>query len=122
VAEGVIGMFVALAFALLLFPLAVLFVLERMSRAGKGPLAGADGRVVYDGTIVPVGGHVVALVDPWRTALANPIDNESCLAESRLAAALIAGELDRAQYQEQMADLAAADAVIRPVRLPREPS
>jgi hypothetical protein len=122
VAEGVIGMWVALAFALLLVPLAVLFVFERTGRAGEEPSAEPDGKVVFEGTVVPVGGHVVALVDPWRTAPANPSDNESCAVESRLVAALIGGELDRSQYQEQMAELAAADAVMRPVRLPREPS
>jgi len=121
-AEGVIGMWVVLALALLLVPFALLFVFERMGRAGSGPLAEPHGTVVFSGTVVPVGGHVVPLVDPWRTTPTKPTDSESCAAEGRLVAALIAGELDRAQYQEQMAELAAADAIIRPVRLPREPS
>jgi hypothetical protein len=122
VAEEVIEMFVALAFALLLIPLALLYVFERMARAGKGPLADLDSSVVFGGTIVPVGGHMVALVDPGPADPVRAADAEQGSAESRLVAALIAGELDRSQYRERMAELAATDAVTRPVRLPPEPA
>lgn len=115
-------MWVVLALALLLVPLAILFVFERTGPTGKEPRAEPDGKVAFGGTVVPMGGHVGALVDPWPAASPHPADTESCAAERRLVAALIAGELDRTRYQEQMAKFAAADAVIRPVRLPREPS
>jgi hypothetical protein len=118
----VIEMFVALAFALLLVTLAVLFVVERVARAGNGTLAEPDRTVVFDGTMVPVGGRMVALVDPGPADPVPAQDTEQCAAESRLVAALIAGELDRSQYQERMAELAATDAVVRPVRLPPEPA
>ena len=105
----------------MLVPLALLYVLERMARNGKGPLADADRMVVFDGTVVPVGGHVVALVDPGPAVQVGSADAERCAAESRLVAALIAGELDRARYHERMAELAAMDDTTRPVRLPPEP-
>src|SRR5215212_9809375 len=112
-AEEVIEMFVALAFALLLVPLAVLYVCEWMARAGRGPLADPDRLIVLDCTIVPMVG-VMALADPGTTAPAQPLDAERCAAESRLVAALIAGDLDRAGYREGMAELAAADAATHP--------
>src|SRR5688572_5261477 len=109
-------MFVVLAFALLLVPLATLFVFERMARAGKGPLAEPDRMILLDGAMVPLATPVVAL-----PSSARPADAEQCAAESRLVAALFAGKLDRAEYRERMAELAASDAAIRPVRLPPMP-
>jgi hypothetical protein len=124
-------MYVVLAFVLMLIPLGALYVLERLAAAGKGPLADPGGMVVLDGTIlpmpmpmpmpmpVPVPGlvHAVPPDDGWKRP-SEVIDDEACTAESRLVAALISGELDRAQYQERMADLAVTDSAIRPVRLP----
>ena len=100
-------MFVALVFGLLLVSFALLYVFGRMDRAGTGPLAGSDHTVVSDGTVVPTGGHVVALVDRGPAEPDLPVDSERCIAESRLVAALIAGDLDRSEYQEGMAELAA---------------
>lgn len=117
-----IEVFVALVFALLLVPVAVLYVFERMDRAGKEPLADSDRTVVFDGTVVPMGGHVVALVGRGPAEPDPPVDAVRCTAESRLVAALIAGELDRSEYQDRMAELAATDAMTRPVRLPPESS
>jgi hypothetical protein len=114
----VIEMYIVLAIVLLLAPLGALYVLERMARAGKGPLADPDRVVVLDGTIIPVPAPVGAPDDAWKREPLGLIDDEACAAESCLVTSLIAGELDRAQYQERMADLAAADAAIRPVRLP----
>ena len=113
-------MYVVLAMVLLLLPLGALYVFERMARAGKGPLADPDRMVVLDGTIIPVPAQVVAPDDAWKRDPLRLIDDEACAAESCLVTALIAGALDRAQYRERMADLAAADAAIRPVRLPPE--
>jgi hypothetical protein len=93
-------MFVALAlalaftFALLLVPFGMLYVFERMA------------------------GHIVALIDPGPADPVHPVDTERCAAESRLVAALIAGDLDRPGYRERMAELAATTG---PVRLPPEP-
>ena len=124
-----IEMYVVLALVLMLVPLAALYVLERLARAGKGPLADPGGMVVLDGTILPVPMpvpvppfvHAVASDDDWRRKPLELVDDESCAAESRLVAALISGELDRAQYQERMADLAVADSSVHPVRLPPAP-
>jgi hypothetical protein len=113
-----IEMYVVLAFALLLVPFGALYVFERLAHAGKGPLAEPDRMIVLDGTIVPAATSAVALIDAGSPEPAKPIDDEACAAESRLVAALIAGELDRTQYRERMADLAASDATVRPVRLP----
>jgi hypothetical protein len=118
VAEEVIDMFVVLAFALLLVPLATLFVFERMARSGKGPLAEPDRMILLDGAMVPIAAPVLALASPDPV---RPADAEQCAAESRLVAALLAGELDRTEYRERMAELAASDAAIRPVRLPPMP-
>jgi hypothetical protein len=114
-------MYVVLAFALMLIPLGALFVLERMAATGKGPLANSDGMVLLDGTILPVLAPVATPVclpvDPPMPE-PEPIDDEACATESRLVAALIAGELNREQYRERMADLATSDAAVHPVRLP----
>jgi hypothetical protein len=112
-----IEMYIVLAMVLLLLPLGALYVFERMARAGKGPLADPDRMVVLDGTIIPVP-PAVAPGDAWKREPLRLIDDDACVAESRLVTSLIAGELDRGQYQERMADLAAADAVVRPVRVP----
>ena len=111
-------MYVVLAFVLLLVPFAALYVFERLARAGKGPLADPGRMIVLDGTIIPVPTPVLTLVDVPTPETVKLKDNEACVAESRIVAALLAGELDRTQYQERMADLAATDAAIRPVRLP----
>jgi hypothetical protein len=113
-----IEMYIVLTIVLLLAPLGALYVFERMARAGKGPLADPDRMVVLDGTIIPAPAPVVAPDHAWQREPPRLIDDEACAAESCLVTALITGELDPAQYQERMADLAAADAVIRPVRLP----
>jgi len=105
-------MFVALAFALLLVPLAALYVCEWMARAGKGPLAEPGRMIMLDCAIVPMAGTVVAFVEP------EPVDADHCADEGRLVAALIAGELDQARYRDRMAELAAADAVAHPLRQP----
>ena len=115
-------MIVVLAFALLFLLVVVLYVLERMERAGEAPLADSDRALVFDGTVVPVGGHVGALVDRGPAEPDPPVDAGRCIAESRLVTALIAGEVDRSEYQERMAELAANDAVTRPVRPPSRPS
>lgn len=109
-------MYVVLALVLLLVPFAALYVFERLARAGEGPLADPDRMIVLDGTIVPV--PIAALVGAPTPEPVNLNDDEACVAESRIVAALIAGELDRTQYQERMAELAATDAAIHPVRLP----
>jgi hypothetical protein len=120
--ERVIEMYTGLVLALLLAPLALVYVFEQMAKAGKGPLAEPDRMIVLDGTITPAPAPVAALVDLGPAAAAHPLDAERCAAESRLVAALIAGELDRVGYQERMAELAAQDAAVRPVRLPPEPA
>ena len=108
-------MYLALAFALLLVPFEALYVFERMAKAGKGPLAQPSRMAVLDGTIVaaPVTGSVVGLPAP-----PEPGDTEGCAAETRLVAALVAGRLSQADYQTRMAELAAKEADVRPVRLP----
>jgi len=123
-----IEMYVVLALVLMLIPLGALYLLERLAAAGKGPLANPGEMVVLDGTIFPVPMpvpapalvHAVAS-DVWKRKPPKLVDDESCAAESRLVAALISGELDRPQYQERMADLAAADSSVHPVRLPPAP-
>jgi hypothetical protein len=107
-------MFVALAIVLLLAPLAVLYVVERMARAGKGPLAEPDRMSVLDGTIVPVGGFV-PLFYPGPASADDTLDSERCATEGRIVADLLAGRLEPAQYQRRMAALAALDATTRPV-------
>jgi hypothetical protein len=124
-----IEMYVVLALVLMLIPLGALYLLERLAAAGKGPLANPGEMVVLDGTILPVPMpvpvpslvHAVASDDDWKRKPPKLVDDESCAAESRLVAALISGELDRAQYQERMADLAAADSAVHPVRLAPAP-
>ena len=113
-----IEMYIVLALVLLLLPLGALYLFERMARAGKGPLADPDRMVVLDGTIIPVPAPAVAPDDAWKREPLRLINDEACAAESCVVTALFAVELDRAQYHERMADLAAADAAIRPVRLP----
>jgi hypothetical protein len=121
-----IEMYVVLAFVLMLVPFCALYVFERLARAGKGRLAEPDRMIVLDGTIIPTPepaptpapASAVALVDAAPTDPTEPIDGEACAAECRLVAALMAGDLSRTDYRERMADLAASDATIRPVRLP----
>ena len=113
-------MFVALAIVLLLVPLAVLYVVDRMAQAGKGPLAEPDRMTVLDGTIVPMGG-LVALLDPGPPSADRSLDTDRCATESRIVADLMTGTLDPAQYQLRMAALATLDATTRPVQVPPEP-
>jgi hypothetical protein len=119
-ARGVIVMFAVLAIVLLLTPLAVLYVVERMARAGKGPLAEPDRMTVLDGAIVPMGGFV-PLLDPGPPSGDRSLDTERCATESRIVADLIAGTLEPGQYQLRMAALAELDATTRPVHVPPEP-
>lgn len=112
-------MYVVLAFALLLIPMGTLFLLERLARDGKGPLADPARMILLDGTIVPA---LAPFAPPFAAGMPEAVrpvdDDEACSAESRLVAALLGGDLNRAEYQERMADLAASDAAVNPVRLP----
>jgi hypothetical protein len=115
-----IEMFVVLAFVLLLVPFAALYVIEWLARAGKGPLVDPDRMIVLDAGLVPVPLPALPAVasDDGPRQPRTPIDDEACDAESRIVAALLAGDLDPGRYRERMADLAAADAAVHPVRLP----
>jgi hypothetical protein len=112
-------LFVALALALFLIPFALLFVFERMARAGKEPLTEPDRVTVLDGVVVPIGGYV-PLIHPGPP-LTDSLGAERCATESRIVADRMAGALDPVQYQQKMAALAALDATTRPLRLPPEP-
>ena len=63
-----------------------------------------------------------AVTAPTETAATNPdpADTGAGLGEAQLAARLMTGQLSAADYQQAMAQLAAADAVSRPIVVPPE--
>lgn len=70
-----------------------------------------------DNPVTPVTVHAEA-----AAADVGPGDTEAALAEAGLAARLMAGQISAAEYRQMMAQLAAAEAIGRPIVVPPERS